>query len=182
MTTRFVAAMNEKPFQYAFLHYGDPDIAGHAHGWGGDAYQQAIRNVDAQLGRIFHLIESSPEFRGKTTIFLTSDHGGKDRNHVNNLLPEVYTIPVYVWGYGAAVGKDLYKLNAITRLDPGTGHPLHTDSVQPIRNGDGANLALKVVWPGSRSRFDDQPQAGLGDRPLAISLCRCRPRWWDDRL
>ena len=70
MTTRFVAAMNEKPFQYAFLHYGDPDIAGHAHGWGGDAYQQAIRNVDAQLGRIFHLIESSPEFRGKTTIFL----------------------------------------------------------------------------------------------------------------
>jgi len=148
MTTRFVAAMNEKPFQYAFLHYGDPDIAGHAHGWGGDAYQQAIRNVDAQLGRIFHLIESSPEFRGKTTIFLTSDHGGKDRNHVNNLLPEVYTIPVYVWGYGAAVGKDLYKLNAITRLDPGTGHPLHTDSVQPIRNGDGANLALKLFGLG----------------------------------
>ena len=78
MTTRFLAAMNEKPFQYAFLHYAEPDATGHAHGWGSDAYQQAVRKVDAQLGRIFQGIESSPEFRGKTTIFLTSDHGGKD--------------------------------------------------------------------------------------------------------
>lgn len=104
-------------------------------------------------------------------IFLTADHGGKDRNHVNNLLPEVYTIPVYVWGYGVAAGKDLYELNAnfssfpgtrfrgplgfsrrfryvATRCDPGTCHPLHTDPVQPIRNGDGANLALKLFGLG----------------------------------
>ena len=148
MTTRFLAAMKEKPFQYAFLHYAEPDATGHAHGWGSDAYQQAVRKVDAQLGRIFQGIESSPELRGKTTIFLTSDHGGKDHNHVDNLLPEVYTIPVYVWGCGAAAGQDLYKLNAATRRDPGTGHPLHTDPVQPIRNGDGANLALKLLGLG----------------------------------
>ncbi len=70
------------------------------------------------------------------------------QNHANNLLPEVYTIPVYVWGCGAAVGKDLYKLNVATRRDPGNGHPLHTDPVQPIRNGDGANLALKLFGLG----------------------------------
>ncbi len=148
MTAKFVAAMNEKPFQYAFLHYADPDVAGHAHGWGGAAYQQAIRKVEAQLGRIFHLIESSPKFRGKTTMFLTSDHGGKDRNHANNLLPEVYTIPVYIWGCGAAAGKDLYKLNVAVRRDPGTGHPRFADPVQPIRNGDGANLAMKLLGLG----------------------------------
>ena len=144
MTAKFVAAMKTKPFQYAFLHYADPDAVGHAHGWGSDAYQEAIRKVDAQLGRLFQLIETSHQLRGKTTIFLSADHGGKDHNHANNLLPEVYTIPVYVWGCGAAVGQDLYKLNAATRRDPGTGHPLHTDPVQPIRNGDGANLALKL--------------------------------------
>jgi hypothetical protein len=171
MTTKFIAAMQEQPFQYAFLHYADPDLAGHALGWGSGAYQQAIRKVDAQLGRLFQMIESSPELRTKTTIFLTSDHGGKDRNHANNLLPEVYTIPVYVWGCGVAVGKDLYGLNlnsyrfrrvifggysgfsrrlryVSTRCNPGTRHPLHTDPVQPIRNGDGANLALKLLGLG----------------------------------
>ena len=167
MTTKFIAAMQEQPFRYAFLHYADPDVAGHAHGWGSKAYQEAIRNVDTQLGRLFQLVENSAEFRGKTTIFLTSDHGGKDHNHANNLLPEVYMIPVYVWGCGAAHGKDLYGLNlyrvpqarfrrhvgfsrrfvyVATRCDPGTGHPLHTDPMQPIRNGDGANLALQ--WLG----------------------------------
>ena len=104
--------------------------------------------MDAQLGRIFEMIESSPKFRGKVTIFLTSDHGGKDHDHSNHLLPEVYTIPVYTWGCGVARGKDLYALNQATRRDPGTGHPLHTDAVQPVRNGDGANLALKLLGLG----------------------------------
>jgi predicted AlkP superfamily pyrophosphatase or phosphodiesterase len=157
MTTAFVTAMQEKPLDYVFLHYADPDAAGHALGWGGDAYQKAIRKVDAQLGRIFQLIEKSDELRGKTTIFLTADHGGKDHNHADNLLPEVYTIPVYIWGCGAAAGKDLYKLNAATRRDPLTGHPRHTDPVQPVRNGDGANLALKLLGlgpvPGSTINF-----------------------------
>ena len=145
LTRRFIAAMEEKPFQYSFIHYADPDGAGHREGWGSEAYRAAIRKVDAQLGRIFNMIESNPQFRGNVTIFLTSDHGGKDHNHANNLLPEVYTIPVYVWGCGVARGKDLYALNQGTRRDPGTSHPLHTDPVQPIRNGDGANLALKLL-------------------------------------
>ena len=148
MTSSFITAMKEKPLNYAFLHYADPDTAGHVFGWGSDAYQKAIRKVDAQLGRIFELIVASPQLRGKTVIFLTADHGGKDHNHANNLLPEVYTIPVYAWGCRTAVGKDLYKLNVTTRLDPGTGHPLHTAPVQPIRNGNGANLALKLLGFG----------------------------------
>ena len=148
MTTSFLAAMQEKPFQYVFLHYAEPDVTGHRHGWGSDAYQQAVRKIDVQLGRIFHQIENNPELRGKTTVFLTSDHGGKDHDHADNLLPEVYTIPVYIWGCGTAVGKNLYELNAAARRDPGTGHPLHTDRLQPIRNGDGANLALKLFGLG----------------------------------
>jgi hypothetical protein len=187
MTTKFIATMQEQPFRYSFLHYADADAAGHAYGWGRGAYQQAIRRIDAQLGRLFQLIESSPQLRGKTTIFLTADHGGKDRNHANNLLPEVYTIPVYVWGCGAAIGKDLYELNVqsysfckvgfrkdsgssrnveylATRRNPGTGHPLHTDPVQPIRNGDGANLALKLLGlgpvPGSTINVRQDLQIG----------------------
>ena len=49
MTTKFLAAMQEKPFQYAFLHYAEPDASGHPHGWGSAAYQQAVREIDVQL-------------------------------------------------------------------------------------------------------------------------------------
>ena len=69
MTRRYLAAMQEKPIQYAFLHYADPDSAGHRKGWGSEAYQEAIRKVDAQLGRIFAMIDGTAKFRGKTTIF-----------------------------------------------------------------------------------------------------------------
>jgi hypothetical protein len=44
-------------------------------------------------------------------------------------------------------------LNRSTRRDPGKSHPHAADPVQPVRNGDGANLALKLLGlraiPGS---------------------------------
>ena len=99
------------------------------------------------IGANFPRIESSPELRGKTTIFLTSDHGGKDHNHANNLLPEVYTIPVYVWGCGAAVGKDLYALNRLRVAILGRASAAHRSRTTD-RNGEGANLALKLLGLG----------------------------------
>ena len=166
MTRTFVAAMKESPFQYSFIHYADPDTAGHAHGWGGAEYKQAIRAVDAQLGELFTMIDADSKFRGATTIFLTADHGGIDKGHSNNLLVEVYTIPVYIWGAGTAHGEDLYQLNKAVRLDPGTEHPHFADPVQPIRNGDGANLALKLFGlgpiPGSTINQKQDLRIGSG--------------------
>jgi predicted AlkP superfamily pyrophosphatase or phosphodiesterase len=171
LTGAYVAAMEEKPFQYSFIHYADPDSAGHSYGWGSDAYQQAIRKVDAQLGRIFRMIENDPKFRGQTTIFLTADHGGKDRNHADPLLPEDYTIPVYLWGCGVAAGQDLYVLNQSTRRDPGVSHPLHSDPEQPIRNGDGVNLALKLLGLGPipGSTINSRQDFVIGQSPVSAS-------------
>ena len=166
MTQAFIAAMKADPFQYSFLHYADPDTVGHQHGWGSPEQRQAIRDVDAQLAEIFAMIDGDARFRGATTIFLTADHGGFDKDHANNLLVEVYTIPVYVWGAGAAHGQDLYRLNRTTRLNPGKGHPHAIDPVQPVRNGDGANLAPQTLRPGSDSRIDHQREARFGDRPV----------------
>jgi predicted AlkP superfamily pyrophosphatase or phosphodiesterase len=148
MTNTYVSAMKANPYQYSFIHFADPDTAGHKYGWGSDEYKRAIRRVDAQLGKLFAMIDGDARLRGATTIFLTADHGGLDKDHSNNMLVEVYTIPVYIWGAGTAHGRNLYLLNKSTRLEPGKGHPHATDAVQPVRNGDGANLALKLLGLG----------------------------------
>jgi hypothetical protein len=165
MTRAFVSAMKANPFDYSFVHYADPDAAGHKYGWGSKEYRLAIRKVDMQLGKIFAMIDGDPRFRGATTIFLTADHGGINKDHSNNLLVEDYTIPVYVWGAGAAHGRELYRLNQQTRIDPGKNHPHATDAIQPIRNGDGANLALKLLGLGPIPGSTINPKQDLNIGP-----------------
>lgn len=148
-TTSFIAAMNgENPFNFSFLHFTDGDTAGHNSGWGSDAYNNAIMAVDGYLGSIFNLVDDNNDFKDKTAIILTADHGGHYNDHSDAADPLNYTIPFYVWGPGVTAGADLYGLNAATRLDPGGGRPNYSATIQPIRNGDMANLSLELLGYG----------------------------------
>jgi hypothetical protein len=153
ITQHFIIAMKSKPFNYSFVHYGDGDSAGHSKGWGSAEYMNAIKAVDGYIGKILQLVDSSPALRGHTTIILTADHGGHDIKHSTATDSLNYTIPFFVWGAGATAGADLYALNTGRRLDPGTGRPAYSAFPQPVRNGDGANLALELLGlraiPGS---------------------------------
>jgi hypothetical protein len=150
-----IASMAVQPFHYMFLHLQDPDVAGHRWEWIVDptssAYCASVLTMDVRLGRVFDLIDTNPELRGRTAIILTADHGGAgtNRDHENPAVPANYTVPFYVWGPGVMAGADLYRLNPSNRLDPGTDRPPYSDPVQPIRNGDVANLALKLLGLGS---------------------------------
>lgn len=140
---------------YTFLHYPDPDAAGHAAGYLGPEYRGAVKAVNGYLKDLLTMVDTDPEWKGRTIIILSADHGGLPgtKNHGDADQPYNYTIPFMVWGVGIAKGADLYKINPTTRTDPGEARPVYAETGQPIRNGDGGNLALKLLGlpaiPGS---------------------------------
>lgn len=132
---------------YSFVHYADADDAGHGTGWGTTAWNNAVKTVDGYLGQLFSLIENDPILDGRTAIVLSADHGGNGTSHSTETLATSYTIPFYAWGVGVANG-DIYALNSAVRGNPGTSRIAYTVSSQPIRNGDGGNLALSLLGLG----------------------------------
>lgn len=160
----FVNQMAATPFRYSLVHIGDPDFAG---SWGSTKYNDAVRAADTYLGQIFNLIDSTPALAGKTALIVTADHGGQNNSHSTNSAYMNYNIPFFVWGPGVVAGVDLYSLNSATRLAPGAARTAYTDAVQPIRNSDGANLALELLGlgaiPGSTiNALQDLNVAGAG--------------------
>jgi len=147
-----IRTMTTQPCRFAFVHFGDGDAAGHAHGWGSESYNAAMITIDGYLGRIMELIATHPGLKGRTDLIVTADHGGEGKNHADPAKPVDYTIPFYIWGVGVTPG-DLYALNTGTRQSPGEGRPDYSVLKPPVRNGDLGNLALYLLGlpsiPGS---------------------------------
>ncbi len=145
----------ENPKRYSFIHIAEPDLTGHSSGWGSANWSNAVRNVDAQIGRILDAIGSNPTLAGNTAVIIAADHGGggvlpnahTESYHITN-----YTIPFFLWGPDIPGGQNLYSLIS-NRGDPGTNRAEYSVFPQPIRGGDGGNLALSLLGlptiPGS---------------------------------
>lgn len=151
LTADFLQQMKDRPLNYAFVHFGDTDAAGHSKGWGGEEYNAAMIRIDGCIGQILDLVASSDALRGTTTIVMTADHGGEGTDHGDPTKAIDYTIPFVTWGAGVDHG-DLYEMNP-TRQDPGTGRPTYAEEKQPVRNGDAGNLGMRLLGlkaiPGS---------------------------------
>ncbi len=164
VTDGAIEALSDWDRGLIFLHYATTDLVGHAHGWDvsrGSAYMQAVADIDAQLGEILQAIDSDERHRA-TAIILTADHGGgaPRTTHEDPAQALNYTIPFLVWLGDGAPRADLYEINAAVRHDPGTSQLASpgaddeaSEHLQPIRNGDAANLALSLLGlpaiPGS---------------------------------
>lgn len=132
---------------FAFLHLGLADQIGHSHGWMSSTYLRAVVKLDALLGSVMATIRGTDRLRRSTVVILTSDHGGVpgtrshgDATHIDN-----HRVPFVVWGPGVD-HAGLYDLNP-DRRDPGTGRPGFSGR-QPVRNGDLANLATRILGLG----------------------------------
>ncbi len=143
------------PKRYSFIHIAEPDLTGHASGWGSANWSNAVRLVDTQLGRILDVLTTNPVLAGQSALIIAADHGGggvvrnghTEAYHITN-----YTIPFFLWGPAVPGGANIYSLMN-NRGDPGTNRAEYTVSPQPMRAGDGANLALSLLGlppiPGS---------------------------------
>ena len=147
MQSQLLSNLAANDFKYTFVHYADLDDAGHSTGWGSATYNAAIATIDGYLGQLFNLIQNDVALAGRTAVVLSADHGGTGTGHSDATNSLNYTIPFYVWGAGVGHG-DLYAFNTDSRLDPLTSRPTYTAAGQPIRNGDGGNLALKLLGLG----------------------------------
>lgn len=55
------------------INFKEPDASGHANDWEG--YLQGIEDVDKYIYGLFEFIQNDPQYKGKTTLFITNDHG-----------------------------------------------------------------------------------------------------------
>jgi len=79
-----------------FVHYPDPDSAGHAKGWGSPAHHAAIENCDRGIGVLRQAIAASG-VADKTILIVTADHGGHLITHGSTDVRDM-TIPWVCWG------------------------------------------------------------------------------------
>jgi hypothetical protein len=61
------------------VHFGDPDFEGHSADWAG--YLATLRLADSLTWELWTAIQADPVMGGKTTLFVSNDHGRHDDAH-----------------------------------------------------------------------------------------------------
>lgn len=88
----------EKKPNLCFIHFADPDGAGHKYGWGMIEQRKAFADVDTALGVIRDAIAKAGILRD-SVIIISADHGGHDKTHGSTSLEDMH-IPWIIWGKG----------------------------------------------------------------------------------
>jgi len=63
-----------------YISFGDPDECAHRGEY--DQYLQSLSNIDQMISQIWYFIQSNPQYKDKTSLLITTDHGrGKKVKH-----------------------------------------------------------------------------------------------------
>lgn len=89
--------LKEKP-ALTFIHFDQPDGAGHGIGHDTPKYYEAVEEIDRLIGLLMDAVERGG-MMDDTVIILSSDHGGVDKGHGGKSLLEV-EIPWIIYGKG----------------------------------------------------------------------------------
>lgn len=80
LAREFAAAWSKAPLDLVFIHFREPDAAGHREGWMSGPYLQAVEAADRALGQVLESVRVSGRFE-RTAVIVTADHGGTGAHH-----------------------------------------------------------------------------------------------------
>lgn len=92
------AWIKENKPKLAFIHFPDPDSAGHASGWGSPEQKEAFKVTDQALWQVWQAIKDAG-IADTSVIIISADHGGHDKTHGLDI-PDDMEIPWITWGAG----------------------------------------------------------------------------------
>lgn len=125
--------LQKKP-NLCFIHFPDPDAAGHKSGWGSPEQKEAFKVSDQALSQIVRALETAG-ILSRSLLIISADHGGHGKTHGENI-PDDMIIPWIAWGKGVKKGF------AIT---------------QPVTTYDTAATALWALGVPLPAEFDGKP-------------------------
>ena len=102
----------EKP-ELLFVHFSDPDEAGHSDGWMTASYRKAALASDACLGTIYRALQQA-HMIDETLVIVSADHGGHARGHTG-AIPSDREIPWIASGPG--VRRGYHIRSAVSTMD-----------------------------------------------------------------
>ncbi len=97
----------------AFIHFPDPDSAGHASGWGSPEQKEAFKVSDQALWQFTQALKEAG-IADSSVIIISADHGGHLKTHGENI-PDDMLIPWIAWGKG--VKKNFTITDKVTTYD-----------------------------------------------------------------
>lgn len=140
----YITDMTAQRFEYSFVHFANPDVAGHGNGWGSVAWDESMLEVNGYIQRIINMVNNDPILSSNTAIIVTADHGGGASGHSDMTDLDVVAIPFMLLAPGLPGLTDAHDLFE-NRTDPGELIPDYNDPQQPLRNGDTGNIALDLL-------------------------------------
>ena len=128
------AYIQAKKPNLCFIHFPDPDAAGHKSGWGSPEQKEALKVSDQALGQIVRVLKAAGILE-TSVVIITADHGGHDKTHGLNI-PDDMNIPWIAWGKGVKPGFTI---------------------TQPVTTYDTAATALWLLGVPLPAEFDGKP-------------------------
>jgi hypothetical protein len=85
-----------------FVNFREPDFSGHKGDW--NAYIRGIQQTDSMVHEIWKYLESDPTYQGKTTMFVTNDHGRHSDGVSNGFISHGCSCEgcrrIHLWSFG----------------------------------------------------------------------------------
>jgi hypothetical protein len=103
-----------------------------------------VADADRLIGQVLDTMEGDPDLNGKTTVIVTTDHGGIGTDPSDPTLGVNYAGAVLCLGSRRRSGQRLVRADH-ERADPRYGRPDYTAPIPPIRNAEAANLASELL-------------------------------------